>query len=313
MNIEKKIKRNIPLSSLTTFKIGGKAKFFIEISTKDDLLKAIDWAKKRSLDFFILGGGSNLLINDILINKLVIKLNNKIFEINGQIIRCGAGLKLGYVCQKAIKEKLTGIEWAVGIPGTIGGAVRGNAAAFDKSISENILKIEVYDIKKNKFFQLKNKQCGFSYKQSIIKNKKNLIIWDVLLKLNFDKKNIQKELIKKYLETRKTHPNLPSAGCIFKNLTADYVKKNNPSLYLEAKNNKIIRKGRISAGWIINQTSLPGKTIGGAQVSPNHSNFIVNKKNARAEEVLIMISLIKQKIRSDHKLQLQEEIELLGF
>ncbi|MCX6796084.1 MAG: FAD-binding protein, partial [Candidatus Falkowbacteria bacterium] len=136
MKIEKKIQKNISLAPLTTFKIGGIAKFFIEVKSKEELIEAINWAKSQKIDFFILGGGSNILVNDKkIIDKLIIKINYKKLSIENNLLISGAGADLNRVVQTAIKEKLTSLEWALGIPGTIGGAVRGNASAFKSAMS----------------------------------------------------------------------------------------------------------------------------------------------------------------------------------
>lgn len=313
MNIDKKIQKNVSLSGLTTFKIGGRARFFVEVKNKEELQVAVEWAKAKNVSHYILGGGSNVLINDGLIDKLIIKISSNQIVVNKNKIIVGAGLDLGKLVQTSIKNNLTGLEWSVGIPGTVGGAVRGNAAAYNFSISETVEKIEVYDLNKNRFKFIDKRNCQFAYKNSLIKKKSGLIILNVHLKLKKEKSEKIKENASHYLTVRKNHPKLPSAGCIFKNLPAFVVRRDSPELYEEARENNIIRNKMISAGWIISKTKLPGKTIGGAQISVNHSNFVVNTGNAKAENVVILISLTKQKVRTDFNLQLQEEIEYLGF
>jgi UDP-N-acetylmuramate dehydrogenase len=313
MKIEEKIQKNIALAPLTTFKIGGKAKFFVEVNSKTELQSAITWAKNKNINFHVLGGGSNILVNDGLIDKLIIKIAKGRVVVKSNSVISGAGVNFGAVVQAAIKHKLTGLEWAVGIPGTIGGAVRGNALAFKSSISDVVEMIEVFDIKQNKFVVLNKKQCQFVNKGSVIKKKKNLIIWQVWLKLKVGKvKKIQK-FCADCLTIRDNQPKQPSAGCVFINFSSAYVKKNNPDLYTEAKANKIIGNNLISAGWVISRTSLPGKRVGSAEISTKHANFIINTGHAKAEDVIILISLIKQKVRTELNLQLQEEIECLGF
>ena len=127
MSIEQKIQKNISLASLTTFRIGGSAKFFIEARDKDELPEAIKWAEKSKEKIFILGGGSNVLINDAGVDGLVIKINNKELKVGGEKIECGAGLELAKAVVEAARNGLSGLEWAGGIPGTVGGAIRGNA------------------------------------------------------------------------------------------------------------------------------------------------------------------------------------------
>ncbi len=313
MNIKSKIQKNISLAPLTTFKIGGKAKFFVKVKSKIELVSAIEWAKNKNIDFYILGGGSNILVNDGIINKLIIKIAKGGLAIRGNAIATGAGVNFGTVVQVAIKHKLTGLEWAVGIPGTIGGAVRGNALAFKSAVSDVVEKIEVFDLNQNKFVILNKKQCQFVNKGSVVKKNKNILIWQVWLKLKPGKVRQIQEFCADCSAVRDNQPKQPSAGCIFKNFSAAYVKKNNWELYAVAKNKKIIRNNLISAGWVISRTDLPGKTVGGAEISTKHANFIVNTGLAKAEDVIILISLVKQKVRTEFNLQLQEEIEYLGF
>lgn len=314
MKIERKIQKNISLATFTTFKIGGRAKFFVEVKSREELIEAINWAKSQRIDFFILGGGSNILVNDKkIINKLIIKINYKKLSIENDLLISGAGADLSRVVRAAIKNKLTGLEWTLGIPGTIGGAVRGNASAFNFAIADSLEHVIVFDCRTKKFITLSQQQCHFSYKESLMKKNSYLIIWEISLRLKKAKAIKIKNNCKKLLAIRKNHPKLPSAGCVFKNLSAKYVKENSPELYEEARNNKIIRNNLISAGWIISKTNLPGKTIGQAKISTEHANFIVNLGQAQADNVIVLISIIKQKVRSEYNLQLSEEIVYLGF
>ncbi len=312
--IQSKIQQNIPLSPLTTFKIGGSAKFFIEVETKDDLLEALCWAKKNKEKHFILAGGSNVLINDKGVDGLVVKINNDNIAIRGERLECGAGASLINASRLAVNNRLTGIEWAIGIPGAVGGAIRGNAGAYSSSISNAVETVEVFNIKKKKFKQFSNKDCRFAYKESIFKQDSYLLIWQIILKLrkgNFD--NINK-LINKYLKHREqTQPKLPSAGCAFKNLKINNLRQINANLADDAVEAGIAKGGEIGAGWLIERSGLKGKHIGKAKISLEHANFIVNTGKATAEDVVMLISFIKQQIRTKFGVQLQEEVQYLGF
>jgi len=258
------IKRNVVLAKYTTFRIGGKAKYFFVAKNKDEIIKAVKWAKNKNLPFFILGGGSNLLVSDKGYRGLVIKY----------------GIPLSsYV--------LKNLDWAVGIPGTIQGAVYGNAGAFGKSMEDNVKSVEVFDIKTNKIKIFKNKDCRFSYRNSVFKKNKNLII--ISAKIKFQKSNPDK--IKQYLNYKKdTQPlNFPSAGSIFKN-----------------------PKG-FTAGELVEKCGLKGKRIGDVKVSEKHANFIVNLGNGKAKDVIKLIKLIKTKVKNKFKINLEEEIQFLGF
>ena len=294
------VQKNISLKNYTTFKIGGKAKYFFVAKTKKDLILAITVAKKLKIPFFILGGGSNLLASDQGYKGLVIKIRNTKYKIlrsrtsslwgkQNTKIYTEAGAPLSQLLNEATKNNLTGMEWIAGIPGTVGGAARGNAGAYGSSLADNIQEVEVYDVKKRKIKIFKKKDCRFAYRDSIFKKNKNLIVIFLVLKLKKgDKKEIEKK-IKEYLDYRKKHQplNFPSAGSIFVNPEG------------------------FSAGQLIEKCGLKGKKIGEAQISKIHANFIVNRNRAKAKDVKKLINLMKKKVKQKFGLVLKEEIEYL--
>ena len=284
-------KKNIDLSGHTTFKIGGKAKYFFIAKTKKQLIGAVKEARKNKIPFFILGGGSNILISDKGFDGLVIKLENSQIKTRGFKIFSESGALLSKLVNESALKGLSGLEWAAGIYGTLGGAIRGNAGAFGKEIKDLVEEIEAYDFKEDKIKIFKKRECFFSYRGSIFKKKENLIVLLAVFELKKGaKKNIKEEIIK-YLEYRKkNHPlNLPSAGSVF---------KNPPSK---------------SAGELIEKCGLKGKTIGKAQISLKHANFIVNLGGAKSEDVLRLIFLAKKKVKEKFKIDLEEEIRYLEF
>lgn len=309
-----RVKENISLKDYTTFKIGGKTRYFFVARTKDDLIKAIKTAKQLNLPFFILGGGSNILFSDKRFEGLIIKMKNEKLKIKNCIINAEAGTLLSLLVQKAQQHSLSGLQWAVGIPGTVGGAVYGNASAFKKAIGDLVKQVEVLDFKNFKIKKLSKKECEFRYKDSIFKHKKNLIIVSVILKLKKgDKKEIKKEM-EKFLKIRKeTQPlNYPSAGCIFKNLRIQNsklkIKKELFERFSELRD--FIQKGEIPAGYLIDKAGLKGKKIGDAMVSEKHANFIVNLGNAKTKDVQKLIAHIKKKVKKTFGIELKEEITI---
>lgn len=314
MSIELKIQKNIPLAPMTTFKIGGPAKFFVEITTKQELLDIFDWVKQNQEKFFILAGGSNVLVNSNGFDGLVIKMANNKIAVKGDRVECEAGAELSKVLRTSVLGGLSGLEWGAGIPGTIGGAVCGNAGAFGKSISDSVENVEIYNMKKGKFELLSRKDCNFDYRSSVFKNNKNLLVWQIVLKLQKGNSGEMTELINRYIEHRvKTQPKLPSAGCIFKNLNFDYLKSVNAELAKEAEERGVAKGGKVGAGWLISKLGLQGKKIGGTKISLEHANFVVNTGGATSDDVVIMTSYIKQQVRDNFKVQLQEEVVYLGF
>ncbi len=299
------IQKNILLKNFTTFKIGGKAKYFYVAKTKKDLIFTIKTAKELKLPFFILGGGSNLLISDDGFKGLVIKiLFSKFYFLNSKII-AEAGTKLGDLVGASVEKSLTGLEWAAGIPGTVGGAINGNAGLPNESAGDFIKEIEAFDLRDFKIKKFKNKDCKFSYRDSIFKHKKNLIILSVALQLKKGNKNKITEKIKKYLEYKKnTQPlNYPSAGSIFKNpkgFSAGELGEEDKS-----------SSSSFAAARMIEECGLKGKKIGNAKISEKHANFIVNLGSAQAKDVKKLIKLIKQKVKNKFGVVLKEEIQFL--
>lgn len=314
MNIEARIKQNISLAPFTTFGIGGLAKYLIEIRLKEELEAIIFWCEENKVDYIILAGGSNVLVNDSGVDFLVIKITNRDVIFRGDRVECGAGASLTGIATKSFGNGLTGMEWAVGIPGSIGGATRGNAGAFGHSTSDNIETIEVYNTKLKKFDIYSKNISGFTYRSSIFKENKDLIIWSLILKLSKGNRAETDELIEKYTNHRlKSQPRLPSAGCVFKNILFEELKKSNPEIAKRAEEEGVVKGGMVGSGWLINRLDVRGKKIGGAKISLEHANFIVNTGGATASDVVMLISYIKQQVRDKLKVQLQEEIQYLGF
>ncbi len=286
-----KLQKNISLSKHTTFKIGGPARYFCIAKSKKDLIEAVKKAKELNLPFFILGGGSNVLALDKGFNGLVIKIQNSKFKIQNCNLYAEAGMKLEDLVKLSVRTSLADLEWAVGVPGTVGGAVYGNAQAFDIKMSDIVKSVEVFNTKTLKIKNLIEKQCQFSAKNSIFKKNKNLIILSVVLSLKQgNKERIQKE-IKEHLNIRKQrHPlSFPSAGSIFINKT-----------------------GGLSSSYLIEKAGLKGTKKGGAKVSEKHAGFIINTGKAKAKDVLDLIKIIKQKVKSKFGITLKEEIQVIN-
>jgi len=309
----KGVKKNVILKNYTTFQIGGPAQYFFIAKTKQDLIKAIQAAKKNNLPFFILGGGSNLLVSDKGFNGLIIKFQVSSFRFQENIVYSEAGTTLGELVNASVRKGLSGLEWAVGIPGTVGGAIYGNAGAFGKSMGEIIKSVEILDVgkinppksrpfsKRAGLRRVKKQDCRFNYRDSIFKHKKNLIILSATLQLkNGDRKEIEKK-IKKNLEQRKeTQPlNFPSAGSVFKNPSPAQISK------------KFVAGKSFSAGELIEKCGLKGKRAGRVKISEKHANFIINLGKGQAKDVIRLINLVKKKVKKKFGIELEEEIEFL--
>jgi len=306
------IKKSVNLARYSNFKIGGRARYFFEARNESDIKKAVEWARQNKQKYFILAGGTNVLIGDEGFYGLVIKNNIKTLKRNNLRVYAGAGIAMKNLLNFTIKNKLSGLEWAGGLPGTFGGAIRGNAGAFGGEIKDSIESVEYFDTKNLKSCTLNKKQCAFGYRSSFFKVKKgDAIILGATLKL--DKGNAEK--IKKAtfekIEYRelKQPLNYPNLGSIFKNVDVKKVPKAFISKF----------KGKIKidpipvmpTAVIISEAGLKGLKIGSAEVSEKHSNFIINKRNAKASDVKKIINKIKSVIYKKYKIRLEEEIQIL--
>lgn len=305
------IKKHVLLKNHTTFKIGGPAEYFLLARTKKELLKTIYVAKKFRIKVFVLGGGSNLLVSDEGIRGLVIKFQSKesIQLKPHDIIEAPAGMVLSKVVTFSTERSLEGLEWAGGLPGTFGGAIRGNAGAFGGEMKDSIVKVLALD-DALRLRTLSNSQCKFSYRNSIFKQK-NWVVVSGLVKLKKGVKKELKEVANSHIAYRKErHPlEYPNAGSIFKNV---------PFAYFSGRWKKellpVVKKDPfpvVPTAYLISEAGLKGATIGKAQVSPKHPNYIVNLGGAKAKDVLELITLVKKKIKQKYHIILEVEVQFL--
>ena len=306
-----KLQNKVILANFTTFKIGGPAKYFVKAKNQKEIIDAIKWAEKRNLPFFILGNGSNVLFSDNVFAGLVIKLQNAKYEIRNTKIVAEVGCPLQKLVQESVKKGLAGLEWAAGIPATLGGAIYGNAGAFGKEMKDTIEKVKTLELENCglRIKELTNKDCKFGYRDSIFKRKKNWIILEATLKFKKGNKKELKEKVKEILKIRKEKQPLeyPSAGSIFKNVPLKEIPQK-----IQNKFKDKIKNGFLPAAVLIETAGLKGKKIGGAKISEKHTNFIINFKNAKAKDVLPLINLIKRVVYQKFKIKLKEEIFLVN-
>ena len=302
------IQKNIPLASLTTLKIGGLANFFAEVKNEKELLEALNFAEVKKIKTFIFGGGSNVLFSDQGFAGLVIKmqkfsLGKQIgIKIKEEIVECWAGENLANIVKITEKNGLAGMEWAVGIPGTVGGAVRGNAGAYGGELAQNISSARVLNMENKKIIDYFQKDCQFSYRSSIFKKNSHLII----LTVKFELKKSTKERVKKKMQEIiiKRNAKIPkgfSAGSFFQNPVVENLDLIHE---FEKDTRKTVRDKKIPAGWLIEEAGFRGKKIGGIIVSQKHANFFINDGTGTAEDVIILAGIIKQKIRERFDVQI---------
>ncbi len=298
------LQKNIPLKNYTTFKIGGPAKYFFRARKKEDLIKAIKTAKEFNLSFFILAGGSNLLISDKGFKGLVIKNEARNFEIKKEKIIAESGAILDKVVERAVKVGLAGLEKGSGIPGTLGGAVYGNAGCpkGDWEIGKLIKEVELL-MPNGKIKRVGKNWLSFQYRNSRLKKTrdKKPIILEVILKL-------------KKRRPKPPHHNIGSGGKDLKKRRQEILKIRSEKIPPGFSAGSIFKNpSKKPAGFLIEKCGLKGKKIGKAQISQEHANFIVNLKGAKATDVLKLINLAKKKVKNKFGINLKEEIQFLGF
>ncbi len=281
--------KNEPMSRHTTFKIGGNADVFVKVKDENELKTVISLSKNFNVPYFILGKGSNLLVSDKGIEGVVISLEGIAdIDINGTTLVCGAGSSLRAVCIAAQKAGLSGLEFAYGIPGTVGGALYMNAGAYGGEMSQVAVSATAIDRNGNaKEFSLENMKLG--YRTSAFKNT-DLIITTVKMVLKQGNPDEIKAAMDDFFARRRDKQPLefPSAGSTFKR----------PEGYF--------------AGVLIEKNNLKGVSVGGAQVSEKHAGFVINKGNATCVDVLSLIKKVQDTVNSADGVMLEPEVIFVG-
>lgn len=290
MNIGK-LETNVLLSKYTTYKVGGKAKVLAYPKNIEKLITLLKWAKTNNISYKMLGNGSNLIFSDADYNGILIKLTEfDDIEIFDNKIRVGAGYSLMKLSRIALKNSLTGLEFAAGIPGTVGGAIFMNAGAYksDMGYIVQMIKVLTPDFR---IVTLENKELAFHYRTSFLKTHPNYICLEAIIKLEKGKKEAIEEVMKSRLQRRKEAQPLqyPSAGSVF---------RNPPGMF---------------SGELIENCGLKGKKIGGAQVSEKHANFIINTGNATANDVKELIDYVKKEVEKKYHVSLTTEQEFVNW
>ena len=308
------IRENVELASLTTFRIGGPARYFVEVRSEEDVRAALAWAQQNGVPFFVLAGGSNVLVSDSGFDGLVIKVAMDAVRIDAAAHRvtAQAGAVLLDVIERAADAGLGGMEAMAGIPGTIGGAVRGNAGAFGTEMKDVVATVTALNTQTGEVRTFSNEACQFAYRQSFFKAHAEWFILSATLALTpVEPAESRAQIAATIAEREKRHlQNVRAAGSFFMNPVAP------PDVVAQFERDKGVesRGGRVPAGWLIEQVEMKGKQIGGALCSPQHPNYIVNASGgATAEEVIMLGSMIKMRVRDRMGVQLREEVTMVGF
>lgn len=303
------IERDVQLLPLTTFKIGGRAKHFVSVETENELQEAVRWAGEGKLKFTILAGGSNVLIPDNGLDGLVIHIVGENLTWNHNVLHIWAGSNLLKTIHEAAARNLGGWEKLSGIPGTIGGAVRGNAGAFGTEIKDFVINVKAFNSKTGETKEFDNNSCSFSYRYSFFKNNSEWIITYITIRLDDIESPESLKIIEETIQEReKRHlQNVQAAGSFFMNpvAPADIVE------IFEKEKNVKSRENRVPAGWLIEKAGMKGFRIGNAIASEQHPNYLVNTGSATAKDVLELAEKIKEEVKNRFNILLAEEAAIL--
>ncbi len=322
---------NVSLQDFSNYKIGGPARYFFEAKTQEELLGAVEEADKKELPIFILGAGTNILFSDDGFNRIVIKPNIKHLRKDGNKITAGAGVLMTELLDFAAENNLSGLEWAGGLPGTLGGAIRGNAGCFGKEIKDCVEEVKSLDKNTSEILSRRKDECKFGYRTSVFKSgeeaflppetygvagftrgKREVILEAVLILEPGEKEKILSSAREK-IEYRVARQPLeyPNIGSIFKNVPlVDFSADLQKELASHIKTDPF---PVVPAAVLISLAELKGRRVGDAQVSEKHTNFIVNLADAKANDVLALIDIVKKEVSKKFGVLLELEVELAGF
>lgn len=305
----------MPLKDLTTYRIGGPARFYVAVDEPAELPDVIDQVRRRGEPYFVLGGGSNILVSDQGFPGTVIHLKNKglALDEDGRLT-AAAGESLAAAVASTVEAGFAGLEWATSVPGTIGGAVVGNAGAFYGAMDQIVRKVTVLDPSRHAFRTYLKSDCGFRYRTSIFKHSGEIVTEIEFQLTPGDKNELRRraEQIKEYRFNR--HPQEPSVGSVFKNIDDQKFIKPFLEQYPDAREPYVRRwKSKIPSAYLIEHAGLKGLKIGGAQVAPKHSAFLINTGRARAEDIAILAGIIKERVWNRFGYHLREEMRYVGF
>jgi UDP-N-acetylmuramate dehydrogenase len=284
------------LAQFTSFKTGGPAKYFYPAQTIDDIVRAVKAAKEFGLAYFILGAGSNLLVSDQGFDGLIVKIDIRGIDLVSQTeIECGAGEELMSLVNFSAENSLTGLEFASGIWGTVGGAIYGNAGAYGSEIGSVLTEAELVD-KEGNIKTVDRAYCRFGYRDSYLKTTGEIVVKALFQLKKGDKQQVRRQVAEILSLRRSKHPtDGMSAGCFFKNIPDPNEEH-----------------GKIPAGRLLEQVGAKQLAVGGARVFEKHANIIVNTGTATSMDIRRLADILKQKVYERFGIGLQEEVVQIG-
>jgi UDP-N-acetylmuramate dehydrogenase len=290
-----RVERDYSLAGLTTFGVGGPADYVAFCSSPEDVVSAIEYCRDNEIEYFVLGGGSNVLVSDSGFRGMIILIQDERHRIEGERFECGAGLLLHRAVELTTEAGLAGFECLAGIAGTIGGAIAGNAGAYGAAISDRLINADVYDPERGVYVCPRN-EITFRYRYSDLKGSGKVIL-SGSFQLSRGEVDTLRQKVEDILEERwrKLPRENISAGCFFRNIE----KADAPH-------------GKLAAGYLLEQIGAKQMRYGKAGVSADHANVLINNGGASASEILGLSRQLKDKVRQAFGIDLVEEVVLIG-
>lgn len=278
------VQTEVDLTRYASNKAGSIAAYVAQPTSKDEVRDLFRWINEEQLEWFVLGGGANTLLCEERFEGVIIRLAMRTFDITGTTVRADAGANWQVVGLKASQAGLTGLEAATVIPGTVGGAIVGNAGAYDQETKDTLVSVEYYDPAQDQFVIVKTQDLAFGYRHSLFKERSWIIVGAVFALAHGDVDEIMERVAQYRAHRSETQPlHQPSTGCVFKNPPGQH------------------------AGKLIDEAGLKGFRIGDAMVSDVHANFIVNLGNARIEDIHAVREHVKKTVKEQKGIDLEEE------
>ncbi len=309
-----KFEQNFPLSQITTLQIGGPAKQLVKVSSQDELVEAVNWAKTSSLPFLVVGGGSNLLVADQGVEKLIIKNEIEGIKKIVRFLSVKSGTPLQNLVDYSIAQNLSGLQKLTGIPGTVGGAVYGNAGAYGQTISDYIREVICFDpshsLGTSGIISLQQDECEFDYRDSIFK-RNGYTILEVIFKLDVgEEKKLRKEA-DETLEKRliKYPKGIKCPGSFFKNLVAEKIPK---ELLIKIPKEMIVYE-KLPAGSLLEAVGAKGDSLGQIEIANYHANLFINKGGGSASDFYSLAKKYSAKVKEKFGITLSPEVQLINL
>lgn len=304
------IQRDVPLGSCTSFHIGGNAALFATVDSEDQLDEVLRLVREEGVRVCVLGGGSNVLISDDGFDGLVINMQITDVKFSGNRLRVGAGATTAQLGGQCVARGLSGMEWAVGIPGRIGGAIVGNAGAMGGEMKDVIVSVRSIDIETGEIRERMNNECVFEYRGSIFKTLHEVIVSCEMELVAGDVQVLQEKLRDNLGYRNTTQPKrFGSSGCMFKNYEPREDELERLAGYGIPQN--MLDARRISTGMLVDQAGCKGMRVGEAMISEDHGNFVINRGAATAAHVRELVEKVKCCVRDKYGIELTEEVRYI--